>query len=123
MEVKTQVPQTLFSLDDVVVAMHWVADTTERLFRHQEKLYVHEEKSILSGETRYIEAFVMNNILREYPFHKRGGYGTRRFHLYADSASVDPFGFYETLAEALPALLVADAKVSIEAQWRARFGG
>jgi hypothetical protein len=120
-ETVVTIPKTLYDLDDVLIAMHWVADTTESIFKHQEKLYIREERSPLTHHVRYLEAFVMNNILREYPFLKHYG-PSKRWQLFTDTISDEPFGLYETLAEALQALLVADAKVSIEAQWRARFG-
>jgi hypothetical protein len=107
-ETATKVPNTLFDMDDVVIAMHWIADTTERVFRRQEKLYVHEE----------------NNILREYPWKgKTIGYHPKRFRLYEDNQTLEPFAVFNDLPSALQALLFADAKVSIETQWRARFGG
>jgi hypothetical protein len=123
-ETATKVPNTLFDMDDVVIAMHWIADTTERVFRRQEKLYVHEEKSILSDDIQFIECFVMNNVLREYPWKgKTIGYHPKRFRLYEDTQTLEPFAVFNDLPSALQALLVADAEVSIEAQWRARFGG
>jgi hypothetical protein len=116
-------PQTLWDLDDGIIAMHWIADALSQIFGNTiDKGYVHRDKD---SRGEYIELFVNNNILKEYKPVDGDEVDTlsvNRFVVLIDSAENVGIGrHYNTLMKALIGLLVADSRTSLEAAWRFRF--